>query len=194
MNYRCSILYALLMACAMHLSAQTIAMKSNLLYTATTTPNVGAEITIGKKLTGQLFYGLNPWEFEKNKKIRHWLVMPELRYWTCSPFNGHFVGIHALGGQFNLAGINIPKGITPFGKLDDIKHHHYEGYYLGVGLTYGYQWILSRHWNFEASIGVGYTYLDYTRYQCATCGFKEQEGNTHYLGPTKEVLSLIYVF
>ena len=35
----------------------------------------------------------------KAKKFSHWLVQPELRYWTCDVFNGWFFGLHAHGGQ-----------------------------------------------------------------------------------------------
>lgn len=37
----------------------------------------------------------NPFPFHNNKKIRHWLVQPELRLWTCQCFAGHFLGLHA---------------------------------------------------------------------------------------------------
>ncbi len=37
-----------------------LALKTNLLYWATTTPNIGAEVGLGDKTTGQVFYGLNP--------------------------------------------------------------------------------------------------------------------------------------
>lgn len=44
------------------LFAQTVAIKTNALYWATTTPNIGVEMTVDKKHTAQLFYGLNPWK------------------------------------------------------------------------------------------------------------------------------------
>ena len=43
-------------------SAQDVALKTNALYWATTTPNMGIEAAVGKKHTLQLFYGLNPWK------------------------------------------------------------------------------------------------------------------------------------
>ena len=65
-------------------NAQKVALKTNLLYDATSTPNLGAELALGKKSTLQLFYGLNPWKFasDRTKQLRHWLLMPEYRYWT----------------------------------------------------------------------------------------------------------------
>ena len=62
-------------------SAQQVAVKTNLLYDATTTPNIGMEIGTGKKHTFQVFYGLNPWKFgsgSSEKFLKHWVVNPSL--------------------------------------------------------------------------------------------------------------------
>lgn len=172
-------------------NAQKVALKTNLLYDATTTPNLGAELAMGKKSTLQLFYGLNPWKFasDRTKQLRHWLLMPEYRYWTCQKFNGHFFGIHALGGQYNVGGIDLPNPI-----FKDLDEKRYEGWYAGGGLTYGYQWLLSRHWNLEASVGVGYIRFHYKEFPCTECGALIQENNKNYFGPTKLALSLMYCF
>ena len=172
-------------------NAQKVALKTNLLYDATTTPNLGAELAMGKKSTLQLFYGLNPWKFasDRTKQLRHWLLMPEYRYWTCQKFNGHFFGIHALGGQYNVGGIDLPNPV-----FKDLDEKRYEGWYAGGGLTYGYQWLLSSHWNLEASVGVGYIRFHYKEFPCTECGALIQENNKNYFGPTKLALSLMYCF
>ena len=171
-------------------NAQKVALKTNLHYDATSTPNLGAELALGKKSTLQLFYGLNPWKFasDRTKQLRHWLLMPEYRYWTCQKFNGHFFGIHALGGEYNVKNVDLPFGILP--KTE--KGRHYEGWYVGGGLTYGYQWLLSEHLNLEGSIGLGYIYSPYKLYgRCDKC---LNEDHRNYVGPTKAALSLIYAF
>lgn len=169
--------------------AQNVALKTNLLYLGTLTPNLGVEASVGKKHTVQLFYGLNPWKLSGDKSLKHWLLMPEYRYWFCQSFNGWFVGAHAMGGQFNAGGVKLPLGMFP-----DFHHNHYEGWYIGGGVTAGYQWPLSRHWNFEASIGAGYDYLQYDKYRCGECGEKLKSDHHNYWGVTKAVLSLMYVF
>ena len=92
-----------------------VAVKTNLLYDATTSPNLGVEVGVAPKSTVQLVYGLNPWEFSSDRhgdrQAKHWVLMPEYRWWTCSRFNGHFVGVHALGGQFNAANVDIPTSV-----------------------------------------------------------------------------------
>ncbi len=166
-----------------------VAVKNNLLYDATTTPNIGMEFGVGRKTTAQLTYGLNPWKFSDTKQIRHWLLMPEFRWWTCSRFNGHFFGIHAMGGEFNAQGTRNYLKI-----FDDIETKRYEGWYVGGGITYGYQWILGEHWNLEASIGVGYDYIQYKKYDCGECGTYGGQDHTHYIGPTKLTLCFEYLF
>lgn len=75
--------------CVEEASAQQLAVKTNLLYDATTTPNIGAELGIGKKHSLQLYYGLNPWKFNTDsgkKYFKHWMLAPEYRYWFCHRF------------------------------------------------------------------------------------------------------------
>lgn len=170
-------------------AAQRVAVKTNLLYDATATPNLGLEAALGRKHTVQLLYGLNPWEYSGRKQMKHWLLMPEYRYWFCEKFNGHFVGLHLMGGEFNAGGIDLPGGM-----FKSLKNNRYEGWYAGAGLTYGYQWMLSRHWNFEGAIGLGYDHIKYRQFPCVECGALKKRGHANYFGPTKLALSLVYVF
>lgn len=97
------------------LYAQTVAIKTNALYWATTTPNIGVELSLNNKHTAQLFYGLNPWEQSggDHSKLRHWSTMAEYRHWFCQSFNGWFVGTHVMGGEFNMGGVDLPLGLLP---------------------------------------------------------------------------------
>ncbi len=171
------------------LSAQNLALKTNLLYCASATPNLGLEASFAIKHSVQLFYGFNPWKFSEGQSIRHWCLQPEYRYWFCESFNGWFVGVHLMGGEFNVGDVDLPLNI-----FQDLKDHRYEGWYAGGGVSVGYQWVLSRHWNFEASIGIGYDYIKYDKYKCGVCGEKVKSSASHYVGPTKAALSFLYIF
>lgn len=76
---------AFLLTTSQHLPAQNIAIKTNTLYWATTTPNAGVEMSLGEKSTAQLFFGLNPWKQSggDQSSLRHWMLMPEYRHWFC---------------------------------------------------------------------------------------------------------------
>lgn len=169
-------------------SAQNFGIKTNFMHWATTTPNIGAEIAFNRKYTMEIGYGLNRFTFENNKKAHHWIVQPELRYWLCESFNGHFFGFHGIVGEFNIGGIDVP-----LGRLKKFKNNRYEGFTYGAGLSYGYQWVLSKRWNFECNIGGGYVYIDYDKYPCVICGTKLNSGDYHYFGVTKAAVSLIYL-
>lgn len=82
------------------MAAQNVAIKTNTLYWLTTTPNIGAEFSLSSKLTIEVAGAYNPWTFKDDKKMRFWLVQPELKYWTCEKFNGHFIGVHLHGAQY----------------------------------------------------------------------------------------------
>lgn len=182
------ILIFLMLLVSISLSAQDVAVKTNLLYDATATINLGAEIGVAPKWTVDLSANYNGWTFNDNKKWKHWMAQPEVRYWFCERFNGHFLGAHLLGGQYNWGGLDLPLGI-----FDDLKEHRYEGWYVGGGVVYGYQWLLGKRWSIETALGVGYVRADYDRYKCPHCGEWQDSGKKNYFGVTKAAISLIYI-
>ena len=188
------LLFVLLSCIGLSVSAQDVAVKSNLLYDMTATMNLGAEVRMSPQWTLDVSANWNPWTFSDNKKWKQLSFQPEARYWFCEAFNGHFLGAHLLGGIYNMSNWDTDFTFlgTDFGKLKD---HRYEGWMLGAGIAYGYQWILSKHWSIEAEIGIGYVYSRYDKYRCAGCGRKTEEGKSHhFVGPTKAAVNLIYVF
>lgn len=158
------------------------AIKTNALYWATTTPNLGLEVALAKKLTLDVSGNYNPWKFSDDKKLKHWLVQPELRYWLCERFNGSFFGLHGHYAEYNVSNLDL------FGMGD----YRYEGNLYGAGISYGYHWILKHRWSMEATIGAGYARLKYDKYDCGNCGEKLGHKTKNYFGPTKIGLSIIY--
>ena len=189
-----NILCILLVLTSLQVSAQSVSVKTNLVYGVSTTINIGTEFGLSSKWTLDVSANYNGWTFSENKKWKHWLIQPEVRYWLCERFNGHFVGAHLLGGIYNIGNLDTDFMLlgTDFGQL---KNYRYEGWMAGVGVGYGYQCLLSRHWSLEAEIGVGYVYSRADKFECATCGEKLEDNEPHhYVGPTKVALSLIYAF
>lgn len=121
--------------------APKVALKTNMLYDATSTFNLGFEFGLGKKWTFDLSGNYNPWTFSDNRKMKHWLVQPEMRWWTCRRFSGHFFGLHGHYAQYNMGGM-LPWGFHSgkmFGKIENrnILSHRYEGWLAGAGISYG---------------------------------------------------------
>lgn len=163
--------------------AQQTALKTNTLFWATTTPNASVEFGISRHLTIDLWGAYNAWKFKNDMKLNLYLVQPELCYWFCRKFEGHFVGIHGHYGHFNI-------GQIPF--LSGLKEYVLRGDLYGGGITYGYHWALSERWGFEAMIGAGYAYMKYDKYRCAECAERVGSFTRSYFGPTRLGLSIIY--
>ena len=171
---------------------QKVGVKTNALYWATATPNLGVEVALSKKFTLGLSAGWNPFDLRKKtyndgsvveSKIKHVLLMPELKYWNCQSFQRSYWGIHGIYSHFNMGGISF---------LNPLEDHRYQGDAYGGGISYGYQWAIGNRWGLEASVGAGYIHLDYKKYDKQKCGDFIGEETYDYWGPTKVEVSFIY--
>lgn len=173
--------------------AQKVAVKTNLISDAFLNPNLGLEFGLAPKWSLDITGQFNLWSV-KGHKWRHWLAQPEARYWFCRRFQGHFIGVHAIGGEYNFA--NLRHGFMFLGSdFRKLRDRRYEGWGAGAGIAYGYDWAVHRHWNIEAEIGIGWIYTRYDAYPCADCGSKLESGRHHnYYGPTKAALNIVYLF
>ena len=183
-------------------SAQKIAVKTNALYMATATPNLGFEFALGERWTFELEGGYNPWmlDADNNIKVKHWLVSPEFRYWFCNSFQGHFFGINANYTQFNISALPFEFPSVFFDimsdgqhKSSDLRESRIQGWAAGTGLTYGYAFPISRLWNMEFTLGLGCWYTTYDEFESRKCGLFHQTVSRHVVGPTALGLSFIYM-
>lgn len=193
-KFSCLLLLVLALFASQNVNAQNVAAKTNFVYDATASINAGLELGLAPKWTLDVSGNFNNWNMSEGRKWKHWFVQPELRYWLCDRFSGHFFGFHLLGGQYNVGGLDIDLNFlgTDFSKLKD---HRYQGWFIGAGVAYGYTWILDKHWNLEAELGLGYGYTRFDRFECVGCGRKiEEDKKHHYVGPTKAAINLVYLF
>ena len=143
-----------------------MAVKSNLLSDFWLNPNLGLEVGLAPKWTLEVDGQFNAWTLSNDKRWKHWAVQPGVRYWLCDRFGGHYFGAYLHGGQYNVGGINLNVNFlgTDFRKLENTR---YQGWFVGGGVSYGHAFMLSRHWNLETEIGIGYSYTHYDRFRCA---------------------------
>ncbi len=141
--------------------AQKVAVKNNVVYDVLATPNLGVELgRDGRRPSIYRVITIRSRRTTAKCSSTGW--WPEFRYWLCERFNGHFFGVHLLGGEYNISKVKLP-----FGLARDGKEHRYDGWYVGGGFSYGYQWMLARgKWSIEATVGVGYVRFDYDKYGC----------------------------
>lgn len=188
------------LAVAFGAHAQEVGIKTNLLTDAALSPNLGIEFGLAKHWTLEIDGQINAWTPFHNKahgdiSWKHWFVSPEARWWFCEKFQGSFFGLHLLGGQFNT--YNIHNHISFLGQhIKELSDYRFQGWFVGGGIGYGYAWALSKHWNIEAEVAIGYAYMRYDRYHldcnCDNDALKNKPHN--YFGLTKLALNLEYLF
>ncbi len=170
--------------------------KTNILYGALAlTPNIAFEMGLGKHTTLDISAGYNWFNLDgkpgDNKKLVHFIVQPELRFYLKERFKGHFFGIHGLYSDFNISNHEIP---LIFGKGS--QAFRFEGTAIGGGISYGYQYRISKLLGIEFTVGGGFVHLEYDKYEYPRCGKPLAYGvKDNYFGLTKAGISLIfYIF
>ena len=170
------------------LQSQTLAVKNDLLTGALSSPNLSVEVKLSDRFTLEAGFHYNPFPAGGDKRWKHWFVQPELRYWMCQPFGGHFFGAHLMYGVYNAGDMKLPLGL-----FKGVRSSRYEGDFLGLGVSYGYHFILSPRWSIETSLGVGFLHIGYERYRCLHCGEQTGGGYKNFIAPTRAAVSLVYL-
>lgn len=169
-------------------NAQVIAVKSDLLSGALTSPNIGVELKLSKYFSIENTFHWNPLSRGSAKRWKHWYIQPELRYWGCQPFAGHYVGLHVIYGVFNVGNMKLP-----FELFKGVRSYRYEGEVYGVGAGYGYNYIISPHWSLELEFGLGYLHAEYGRYNKYRFGEHLGNGCKNYPALTRLSLTFVYI-
>ena len=103
------------------------------------------------------------------------------RYWFYESFVGHFLGQHLTYISYDLGS----------------RTKRYKGHAYGLGVSYGYAWMLSKRWNIAVEAGVGLYRTKDTR-RDPTVSDWEDEYIYRYrrwtLAPTKLEVSFSYIF
>jgi len=195
----------LLLLATYHASAQ-VALRTNLAYDATLTPNLGAEMRLDSAWTIGINVGLNAWDINKaeNKKWRHLLVNPGVRrywgrqtehaapdsLWGIPPTESRalsYLELDAIYSHFNVGNTRIP-----FGLYNAIKDRRLQGDLVALGAKYGWSWIMARHWRIEAEAGIAVGYAWFKEYDCEVCGTYYGRGDRIFLLPQLGV-NVVYI-
>lgn len=173
---------ALLLFVPVSVCAQRISLKTNMLYWAAASPNLGLETRLSRHVTFNIEAMGNYLPANKiwSKAI---MVTPEARWWfTGRPQVGHFVGIAGFG-----AGYHVKYDVKD-------KYRDYAGSAYGFGPTYGYSFVLGRRLSLEATVGVGIARLKYNQYKKAGDELVQQPQTTKWSPvPLKVGLSFVYI-
>ena len=154
--------------CMETVRAQRGAIRNNLLYDATLTPNLGVDFRVDSLWTVGGLVGVNAWDIDKsaNKKWRHLLVSANVRrYLGDSLYHKRYVEGNLIYSHFNVGNTKIP-----FGLYNAVKNRRLQGDLFALGAKYGYSWILARDWRIDAEAGIAVGYAWFKEYECPTCG------------------------
>ena len=126
--------------------------------------------------------------------LQHWFVRPEYRYWVTEKYTRLFFGVHLMGGGFEVGGFRIPIIGDRF--LTRLKTNYFTGSFVVGGVSIGYQFYLSPHWNLEISGGAGLARIKYHWEPTNPALRKKSYTNTvRYLPvPTEIGFSFVYLF
>ena len=194
-------------------SAQTLALRTNLLYDATLSPNLGVEVRLDSTWSAGVNVGFNAWDInkEKNKKWRHLLVSPNVRHYFGHKRDSLCVYGYAKDGAYGIlrdsvvtrrmqyfegnliySHYNVGNAKIPFGLYSAIKDRRLQGDLLALGAKYGYAWILARDWRIEAEAGVAVGYAWFKEYDCDHCGTYYGKGDRIFLLPQLGI-NVVYI-
>lgn len=169
------------------------ALKTNLLHDATASFNLSGEYAMATKWTIQLGGSLRLFD-AYDVMLNHWLVRPEVRYWLCESFNGFFVSGYAMTGQVNAGHLWDLSSI--YYRFPNLKNYLLkDAMVVSAGAGIGYDWILSRHWNLEAAVSLGYMFIQGDEFDLDDLSTPLLEDSIFdYTGPTGLSLSIVYLF
>lgn len=139
--------------CNIGVKAQTVAIKTNLLYDVFGVASLGVETATSKHSSFSLSGTYNPLKYS-SAKWKNFSVQPEYRHWFHRTFTGPFVSVNAAWGGFNFDKLH-------FGGL---YGRHRQGHFTGGGVGVGYHLILTKRWSLETTLTVDYLHCRYDKY------------------------------
>ena len=120
-------------------NAQRIGVSSNLLGLGLLSANLEGEISLNHQTSLAFGASCAPWKITNKLSLRHLSIVPEYRYWFNQSMYAHYIGINALYCAYDL----------------HIARKRYIGNTIGVGLGYGYSFMVGDRWNIVPGIGIG---------------------------------------
>lgn len=154
-------------------------LKTNIPYWALVVANLGVEVRLSDHWSLDIPVMYSPYTIAPTYRFRIFAVQPSARYWLKPDMTGHFFGIHATGGMFNIS-------VNDTQRFQDINGA------WGGGIDYGYALKFSKHWGMEFNIGIGYLWSRYETFYNIENGVSYNEATLNYFGITRLGISLIY--
>lgn len=164
-------------------------LKLNMIMWAKGITNIAVEKKITGNVTAEILLGIKPIKYDEKENSISYLIQPEIKFWLLRSFEGFFIGYHTYYAHYGAGDIIFPylrKGVP--------ENNRNAGYLYGMGASCGYYWPISKHWNLEAVVGVGYIHMVYDKTLLNNLMNKKGRFDYNYFGLTKAAINLIYAF
>lgn len=162
-------------------SSRYLAVKTNLAAWAGTIMNLAADVQVSEHFSVELPVLWCPWYVSSEHAVKTFTIQPEARYWLSKPGKGHFFGVHAHVGWFNV-------------KWNRDRYQDTDRPLLGAGISYGYLLPFNAHWAGEFTLGAGYANMRYDTWYNIDNGARIDTRTKNYWGITRVGLSVVYRF
>ena len=168
------------------LSAQKLSISTNLVdYACLGTLNAEVSYTMSQHWTLTAGTKYNPFTFYKGDADRQFQNRQQsyalgVRYWPWHSLSGWWISGRVRYQEYNWGGL--------------ISRETEEGDKVGLGLSAGYTYMLSRHFNVEFGIGAWGGRAWYRRFSCPVCGLTVEDGKKWFMFPDDFMISFAYVF
>lgn len=171
-----------------------MSLKTNMLYDAMLTPNIGAEFYLGRGFTMAANWMYAWWNndcatwrwrvYGGDIAIRKWLGSEAKR----KPLTGHHVGLYAQALTYDILwGDKGTMAGEPGGTIFDRAT-------LTVGAEYGYSLPIAQRLNLDFTLGAGYMWGKYYEYIPAdNCYVWQATKKRRWIGPTKVEVALVWL-
>lgn len=123
-------------------SAQRIAITNNVLEDVILTPNFGVEIVVSDRQSLSFDASVAPYKFSQNLYNKCLTLRAGYKYWFNQAFYAHYIGIDAIASSTDVR----------------LREINYRSEYVGLGIGYGYSFLLGSRLNLVPHFGVGLAY------------------------------------
>lgn len=170
------VLFMLFLCCTTDMQAQRLAVRTNVPEWGVLSPNLGLEFALNNRLSLECTGALCPFRLKDDLYFKHARAQTELKYWFDNILAHHYIGVMGFYSSFDLG----------------FRKKGFYGDAYAMGVTYGYDWVLSRRWNLEFSAGLGAIRYRIVRYTPSAPHGKPDESGWK-AAPVKLAVSFVYI-
>lgn len=167
--------------------AQEVSVAANVLDALNLgTMNVEATMGMSRHWSASLGLRYNPFTFPGREGVADTMQSRQrtaalgVRYWPWHILSGWWLAGKVQYQEYNVGGLT--------------EAETNEGERVGAGLTGGYTYMISPHFNVEAGAGFWSGHDRFTTYACPECGRKLDSGEKTFFLANDIILGLVYVF